>query len=323
MERKDSARRPARLIHSTTLWLPATLLAALIQSWRTAAQQRSRASLSINGAGLVRYFYGLPLAVLLLAGWSVARGVVPPVPGPVACGLALAAGLTQILATNLLLMAFSYQNYLAGTAYAKTEAIQGALLALMILGEHLSWVSWAGIAVCVGGVLMLAGGGRRPRLGDITQPAALCGVGAGLGFALTSIWVKMGVLHMVSGLNGGMGGAHDTILAALVVLVITQAGQVAMQGGWLLARDPEEIGRVLRAWRVAAPVGVLASLGSACQFTAMSLAPVALVRTVAQVEVFFTFGFSKLYLKETVRPGDVAALFAIGAGVALALAGSF
>jgi len=317
VERENRARRPARLIHPTTLWLPATLLAALIQSWRTAAQQRSRASLSINGAGLVRYFYGLPMAVLLLAGWSMARGVVPPMPGLVACGLALAAGFTQILATNLLLMAFSYHNYLAGTAYAKTEAIQGAMLALMILGEHLSWVSWAGIAVCVGGVLMLAGGGRRPRLGDLKQPAALCGVGAGLGFALTSIWVKMGVLHMV----GGLSGAHDIILAALVVLVITQAGQVMMQGGWLLARDPEEIGRVLRAWRQAAPVGVLASLGSASQFTAMSLAPVALVRTVAQVEVFFTFAFSKLYLKETVRPGDVAALFAIGAGVVLALVG--
>ena len=122
-------------------------------------------------------------------------------------------------------------------------------------------------------------------------------------------------------MNGAMGRAHDTILAALVMLVATQAGQVAMQGGWLLARDPEEIGRVLRAWRQVAPVGVLASLGSACQFTAMSLAPVALVRTVAQVEVFFTFGFSKLYLKENVRRGDVAALFAIGAGVALALVG--
>lgn len=314
MEGQDRQGRIAHL----TIWLPATLLAALLASWRTAAQQKARALLSLNGAGLVRYFYGLPLAVALLAGWSGLRGEALAMPGEPVWQWSLAAGLAQILGTNLLLMAFSYRNYLAGTAYAKTEAIQGALLSLAMLGEHLSWVSWAGIAVGVVGVLVLAGGGRWPRPGDLVQPAALCGMGAGLGFALTAIFVKLAARQVIAA--GGAG--RDTILAALVVLVATQAGQVAMQGVYLLVREPGEIGRVLRAWRHAAPVGVLASLGSACWFTGFAMAPVALVRTVGQVEVFFTLGFSRLYLRERVRRHDVVALFAIGAGVVLALAGT-
>ena len=50
----------------SVLWLPATVLAALLQAWRTAVQQRVRADLSLNAAGLVRYLYGLPVGIGLL-----------------------------------------------------------------------------------------------------------------------------------------------------------------------------------------------------------------------------------------------------------------
>lgn len=295
------------------VWLIATLFAALFNSWRTAVQQRVRASLSVNGAGLVRYLYGLPVAVALLAGWCWLHGeALPGVSSPI-WGWALLAGFTQILGTNLLLMAFGYHNYMAGTAYSKTEAIQGAVLSFFLLGERLRWLSWVGIAVGVAGVLLLASGGKRLRLGDLVQPAALCGLGAGLGFTLTSIFVKLAAREVTTG---------DMILAALVVLVIVQTGQVLMQGSYLLLREPEELGRVFRNWRGAAPVGILASLGSACWFTGFALAPVAMVRTVGQVEVFFTLGFSRFYLNEVVRRHEVVALFCVGLGVVLALAGS-
>ena len=52
------------------IWLPATLLAALFQAWRTAVQQRVRAELSVNAAGLVRYLYGLPVGIQLVAAYG-------------------------------------------------------------------------------------------------------------------------------------------------------------------------------------------------------------------------------------------------------------
>jgi drug/metabolite transporter (DMT)-like permease len=295
------------------IWLIATLGAAVFNSWRTAVQQSVRQALSVNGAGLVRYFYGLPVAVALLAGWCLLRGEALPAFEPAMIGWALAAGLAQILGTNLLLLAFHYHNYVAGTAYSKTEAIQGAILSFALLHERLSWISWLGIAVGVFGVLYLAGGGKRLHLRDMARPAALCGLGAGLGYTMTSIFVKLAT-HEVH--------TADKIQAALFVLAATQAGQVLMQGGYVLLRERGEMTRVLQSWRSSGLVGLLASLGSAGWFTGFALAPVALVRTVGQVEVLFTLGFGHLYLREAILRHEVIALFCVAAGVALALAGS-
>lgn len=294
-------------------WLIATLCAAVFNAWRTAVQQSVRAQLSVNGAGLVRYFYGLPVALALLAAWCLYRGEPPPRFDGAMIGWALAAGLAQIVGTNLLLLAFSYHNYVAGTAYAKTEAIQGAILSFALIGERLSWITWAGIGLGVFGVLYLAGGGRRPALRDMVRPAALCGLGAGLGYTMTSICVKLATRQVHT---------RDLILAALFVLVAVQAGQVIMQGGYVLLREKGEMARVLRTWRSSALVGLLATLGSAGWFTGFALAPVALVRTVGQVEVFFTLGFGHLYLREAVKRYEVIALVCVAGGVALALAGS-
>jgi drug/metabolite transporter (DMT)-like permease len=296
----------------TAIWLPATLLAALFQAWRTAVQQRVRADLSLNAAGLVRYLYGLPVGLALLSAYMLWRGESLPAVGWIFFACALAAGFAQIIGTNLLLMAFGYRNYVTGTAYAKTEAIQGALLSLLLLGERLALLTWVGIGVGVAGVILLSTGGARPRLRDLAQPAALCGLGAGLGFTMTSIFVKLATRDIAT---------DDLVLAALLTLVVVQAGQTLMQGSYVLLREPEQIAAVARTWRVSAQVGALAALGSACWFTGFATAPVALVRTVGQVEVIFTLGFSRLYLKERVKRFEIGGLMLVGTGVALALWG--
>lgn len=294
------------------IWLPATLLAALFQAWRTAVQQRVRAELSVNAAGLVRYLYGLPVGLCLLVlylGWS---GAGLPAIGSRFIGFCAAAGLAQIVGTNLLLMAFGYRNYVAGTAFAKTEAMQGALLAFLLLGETLSAVTLAGIALGVAGVMIVAAGGQRLRLAYMVQPAALCGLGAGLGFTLTSIGVKAATLELATA---------DKILAALTGLVVINACQTVMQGGYVLLREPDQVARVFKSWRTSGQVGLLAALGSACWFTGFATAPVALVRAVGQVEVILTLGFSRYYLREARKPGEALGLLLVGAGVVLAAAG--
>lgn len=294
------------------IWLPATLLAALFQAWRTAVQQRVRAELSVNAAGLVRYLYGLPVGIALLCAYLLWSG--QSLPGVSATFLLFAAlaGLAQIIGTNLLLMAFHYRNYVAGTAFAKTEAMQGALLAFLLLGERLHWLTLAGIAVGVAGVMLVAAGGQRLRLRDLVQPAALCGLGAGFGFTMTSIFVKSATLRVEG---------DDRILAALIVLVVVQACQTLMQGGYVAVRERHQIARVFATWRTSGQVGLLAALGSACWFTGFATAPVALVRAVGQIEVIMTLGFSRFYLREGMKPGEATGLLLVGAGVVLALIG--
>jgi drug/metabolite transporter (DMT)-like permease len=293
-------------------WLPFTLLAALFQAWRTAVQQRVRSELSVNAAGLVRYLYGLPVGCLLLAGYLLWSKHSWPEIGPAFLLYAAAAGFAQIIGTNLLLMAFGYRNYVAGTAFAKTEAMQGAVLAFVLLGEALSWLTIAGIAVGVAGVMIVAAGGQRLRVSDIIQPAALCGLGAGFCFTMTSIFVKSASFNIA---------ITDKLLAALIALVVVQACQTIMQGGYVWWRERDQVRRVFATWRTSGQVGLLAALGSACWFAGFVLAPVALVRAVGQVEVILTLGFSRFYLKEARKPGEVLGLLLVGSGVVIALIG--
>jgi drug/metabolite transporter (DMT)-like permease len=293
-------------------WIPITVAAALFQCWRTALQQKLRHLLSVNGAGFVRFLYGAPTALLLFLAALAATGAPAPAPNLPFVLACIAGGLTQILGTNLLIMAFGYRNFAVGTAYAKTEAAQSAVIALIVLHEVLRPLSWLGIGLGLCGVLTLSLAGRdlKPRdiLAATLQPAALCGLGAGFLFALTTVFIKLA--------NQALTGP-SLVVKALFALVVTNTLQTLMQGGWLLWREPAELRKAFTTWRSSAWAGTLSACGSACWFTAFAMTNVALVRSVGQVEIVFTLLFSKFYLKEQLKPGDVAGLVLVVGGVLL------
>ncbi len=300
------------------IWLPATLLAGGVQAWRTAVQRRVSQKLSLNAAGLVRYLYGLPFALTLLGGYRLLFPAPFPGADPKFLLFCAAGGLAQIIATNLLILAFAHRNFVVGTAYSKTEAAQGAILSFLLMGERLRLLVWVGIGCGVMGVMLLSTGGKRMGPVDFAralgQPAALTGIASGFFFALTAIAIRRATQQV---------GGTDPILAALIVLVVTVALQTLMQGGYLLLREPGEIPKVFASWRMAGQVGLLSALGSACWFTGFATAPVALVRIVGQVEVAFTLAFGHFYLSERMRRSEVMGLLLVTSGVVLALAGSF
>ena len=304
---------PARAMTSgMEPWIPITVAAALLQTWRTAKQQKLRALLSVNAAGFVRYFYALPTGAALLAAavWWDGRAL-PPANAAFVVDCA-AGGTLQILGTSLLIMAFGYRNFAVGTAYAKTEAVQGALLAWLLLGEALRPLALGGIAIGVAGVLVLSLAGRglraREMLAASVQPAALCGIGAGLCFTLTAICIKEA--------NRALGGPA-IIPQAVFVLLATNLLQTVIQGTWIAWREPAQLRAALLSWRSSALVGTLSACGSACWFSAFALAPVAMVRALGQVEMVFTLLFSRFYLRETLRRADLAGLGLVVCGVAL------
>jgi osmoprotectant transport system permease protein len=74
----------------------------------------------------------VPVGALLLALYLAVFGGTLPALNWTFLGLAALGGLGQILGTNLLIMAFGFRGFAVGTAYAKSEAVQGALLAFLI-----------------------------------------------------------------------------------------------------------------------------------------------------------------------------------------------
>jgi drug/metabolite transporter (DMT)-like permease len=287
-----------------------TVGAALLQCWRTALQQKLRHLLSVNAAGFVRFLYGAPTALLIYLGGLWLTGTSPLRPNTTFLLYCAAGGLFQILATNLLIMSFGYRNFAVGTAYAKTEAAQSAVIALIILNEVLKPQAWAGIALGLCGVmtLSLAGRGMKPRdlLAATLQPAALCGLGAGFLFAFTTVFIKL-ANHALPDPN--------IVIKALFGVVVTNTMQIVMQGGWLAWREPRELHKTFTTWRSSMWAGTLSAAGSACWFTGFALADVALVRSVGQIEIVFTLLFSRFYLHERLRWAEVSGLVLVVAGV--------
>ena len=294
------------------LWIPITVSAALFQCWRTAMQQKLRHLLSVNGAGFVRYLYGAPTALALFVGALIVTGLPIPAPNLAFMFHCTAGGVLQILATNLLIMSFGYRNFAVGTAYSKTETAQSAIVALIVLHEVLRPLAWIGICLGLAGVMMLSLAGRGMRPAELAratvQPAALSGLGAGLLFAFTAVFIKLA--------NQALSGP-SLFVRALFVLVVTNTLQILMQGAFLAWREPRELRKAFTTWRSSSWVGMLSAMGSACWFTAFAIAPIGLVRSVGQVEIVFTLLFSRLYLKETLKPGDVTGLALVVAGVLL------
>jgi drug/metabolite transporter (DMT)-like permease len=293
-------------------WIPITVSAALFQCWRTAMQQKLRHLLSVNGAGFVRFLYGAPAALVLFIGSLIGTGLSVPQPTiafPLYC---VAGGLAQILATNLLILSFGYRNFAVGTAYSKTETAQSAIIALIVLDEVLRPVAWIGICVGLAGVMTLSLAGRGLRPADLAratvQPAALAGLGAGLLFAFSAVFIKLANQALIG---------PSLFVRALFVLVVINSLQVVMQGSYLAWREPRELLKAFSTWQSSSWVGTLSALGSACWFTAFALAPIALVRSVGQVEIVFTLLFSRFYLKERLKPGDVGGLVLVVCGVLL------
>src|SRR6185295_7428067 len=117
--------------------------------------QKLKALLSTNGANFVRYIYGAPVSLLMLAVIGVTSGTLPQ-PDLTFAVLTAIGGIAQIVATSLLIYAFSLRNFAVGTAYSKTETVQVALFATLLLAEPLNLFAWIGIGISLFGVWVLS-----------------------------------------------------------------------------------------------------------------------------------------------------------------------
>ncbi len=260
----------------------------------------------------MRFVYGLPFAVLWLAiAWAAAgsAGGLPPVrPGFLLW--TVFAALTQIVATALLLLNMQERNFALGVAYSKTEVIQVALFGLVLLGDRVSLVALAAIVVASLGVMLLSLPPRNGSLGAVlpswASRSALLGLGSGAAFGLSAVGYRGAALAL---------GAPSAVLAAADTLVWAQALQTVLLGGFLLWREPTIVVEVLRAWRVSLLAGATGAIASACWFTAMTLEPVAQVRTVGLVELYFSYVVSRRFFRERLSAAELAGFLLLAAGL--------
>jgi drug/metabolite transporter (DMT)-like permease len=299
-------------------WIVITIAAAFLQNIRSAMQKHLKGVMGTTGATFVRFGYGVPFALLYLA--ILWRGFGRPLPVPDAHFFlwAVIGGLSQIVATFLLVHLFSFRNFAVGTAYSRTEPAQAALFALIFLGEAASRGTLVAIAISVVGVMIISVARTplsvRSLVTSVFTQTAGIGLLSGTFFGLSAVSYRSASLALAPSLP-----QPDFVMQASFTLGFVILLQTVTMLVWILFREPDEWNRVIKAWRPGLLVGFAGASASFGWFMAMTLQQAAIVKVVAQVEMLFTFASAVFIFREWINKLEVLGCLLIVLGVVMLL----
>jgi drug/metabolite transporter (DMT)-like permease len=290
-------------------WIFWSLLAAGMQSVRTAGQKYLIADISPLGATLVRFLFGLPFIAAYLGWLFVDRDAsIPDFSGRFLV-FGVLAGFLQVIATILLIRLFTLRNFAVGSCYIRTEILITAIVGLLIFGEVVSVLGWFAITTCVVGLVLITVA-KSGKLSDLWNQSALYGVGAGIAFSFASLLIRQASLSF---------GLDDAMFTAALTLAYMVVVQTLMTLGMLLYGNRSEFAIIMQKWRASLFVGATAIAGSIGWFTAFTLERAAYVKTVGQIEFLLTLAISIYYFKEMPSKAELIGMVILVAGVVLLL----
>ena len=293
---------------STWLWAAFTIVAAAAQTVRNAAQRELTGKLGTVGATQVRFLFGCPFAMVFLLVLLATGGALPrPTFG--FWPWLLDGALTQIAATALMLAAMGERSFVVAIAYIKTEPVQVAVFGLLFLGDAVTPMMAAAIAIATAGVIVMT---MKPRALDAASARGwlptLLGLSAGAAFALSAIGYRGAILSLHD--PSYAMAATFTVAAGLVVQSILLSFYLAM-------RDRVVLTAIFAAWRPSMFAGFMGALASQFWFLAFALTTAANVRTLALVEVLFAQAISRFVFRQPVSRREGAGITMIVIGVVL------
>jgi drug/metabolite transporter (DMT)-like permease len=297
-------------------WVVFTLLAAGGQTLRNIMQRSLTESLGTIGATHVRFLFGLPFAVLSLAGMAVVLKIQWPHPPNSFWAWTALGAVTQILGTALMLAAMRVRSFVVATAYVKTEPVQVALFALVFLGDRLSGMSVAAILIATAGVMSMswpgraAGSAARDWIG-MMRPASL-GIAAGAMFALAAVGFRGAILTLQPG---------SFVVAATLTLVCGLALQTALLTLYLAIASRRTLFEIVAAWRPSLLAGFMGAFASQMWFLAFAIEPAARVRTLGLIEILFAQAISKKMFAQGTSGREIVGIALVVVGVLLLING--
>jgi drug/metabolite transporter (DMT)-like permease len=227
--------------------------------------------------------------------------------------LAIGAGVSAVL--HVVYMVVLQRGYAAGnlsTVYATARGsgpAVSAVLAVVLLGEHLSPLAVVGIGVVVAGVVstgLLDRGRRHPRVerkGRRVDPGIAYGLLTGVAIAAYTIWdahaVRTGSLSPVAYMVG---------VTVVEVLFFTAT----------LGRRRRELGAVARShWPTVLAFGLLSPMSYILVLAAITMAPVALVAPARETSVVMVAVFGAVVMHEGSLGKRLATSLVVLCGIAL------
>jgi drug/metabolite transporter (DMT)-like permease len=288
------------------VWIPVTLLASSAQTLRNAMQRDLIGALGAVGAAQVRFLFGLPFAVMFLAGLTAATGLSLPRLTAVNLAWTVFGAVSQVIATAMMLAAMRTKSFVVAVAYTKTEAAQIALFGLIALNDPPTPALVTAIALATIGVALMAIRSRKELMAD--WRSAVLGLFSATFFAFAAIGFRSAVIDVAS---------PSRVLSASVILVVGLAIQSAVLGLYLAVFDREGARAIVGAWRSSLFAGFMGALASQLWFIAFALSQAAPVRTLALIEVPMAQVVSLKMFREppSLREGLGMSLIVVAAGI--------
>lgn len=293
------------------LWIPIALAAAAAQTVRNAVQRRVTKSAGVLPATFIRFFYGLPFAVMMLAGIALVGPDALPRASVAFIAWVTLGAVGQLVATAFFVGAMAQRSFVVAVVFTKTEVLQIGIYSVLFLGESLSVVAMVAIVLSTAGVVFLSGKPLVERgvgLSPWVAKGAMLGLASGAAFAIASVGYRGAMLAL---------GDAPPWLAGACGLVWAQAIQTALLGAYLAARDRQGLAKVTADWRVSSLAGLAGATASMGWFTAFSMRSAVDVRIVGLVEVIYSYAVSRRLFKEPVTAFELLGMVLLVLGIVL------
>ncbi len=297
------------------LWVIITILAAFSQNLRSAFQKKLQNDLSDIGATNVRFLFGLPFAIIYFLFLHNSYEVtLTSIPNKFIL-FTILGGVSQIIATFLLLKIFNYKNFAVGTTYSKTEPIQALFFSILILGETISYMGMIGIIIGIFGVIFISY--KSDKLSYDNKPdsknSIYLGLLSGALFGIAAVMFRGASLSL--NLDNLLYSSGLTLLVALFI-------QTTLLGIYLIITDKNQILLSFDNLKDCTIVGFFGALASMCWFYAMSIQNVAYVRALGQIELVFTILMTLIYFKEKISFREIIGICFILIGITVIILNS-
>lgn len=288
------------------IWVFITIAAAFFQNLRSALQKSLKSKLSTWGATGARFVFAAPLALLLLLAVIATTDQAVPELSLAFFVFGILGGISQILATGLLIHLFSFKNFTVATAFTKTEPIQVAIFGIIILGDQISMAGTMAILASLIGVGLISLPKDRLKGESFFDRKALIGIASGALFGLSAVAYRGASLSLLDG---------DVSMRAITTLAFVTSFQALVILIWIAVKEAGQVTLLMKNWRMSSLVGLTGMLGSLAWITAFTMENAAHVRVVGQIEIVFMVIVSVFVFKERILAREMMGLVMVTAGI--------
>ena len=293
------------------IWIPITIFAAFSQNLRSIYQKKLQKNISNISSTYTRFLFGLPFVFiyfLLLYNYSNTTFLVSNI-NLQFIFYCLIGGISQIIATFLLLKIFMTNNFSVATAYSKTEPIQAAFFGFILLSDPISFIGFIGILIGLIGIMITSI--KKVNLSiNFFNLSVFYGLLSGSLFGLAAVLFR-GASHSLFSI--------DYILTSSFTLLIAIGIQTLILTIYILIKDIKQFYLLYLNWKDSLIVGFFGAFASICWFYAMSVQNVAYVRALGQIELIFTILASIFYFKEKIIKTEILGILITLTGILIIL----